>query len=99
MGSPGATGHASMLSSPVMARAPNFSLNPLKRLGRPPDEEWEVPVAELEVLLEASQRLGLDERDITPVQVWACVNGREGFEVEQLEVLKELLLPMVKCVG
>ena len=94
------TGHEAMLSSPVMARAPNFSFNPL-RIGRPHGSQWSVPAAELERLLDLSHQIDLDG-EITPVQAWQRIRYHPSFGIllpEQLEFLRDALLPEVKCYG
>ena len=94
------TGHEAMLSSPIMSRAPNFSFHPL-RIGRPAGSQWSVPAVELERLLDLSQQIDLDG-EITPVQAWQTIRYHPGFEAllpEQLDGLRETLLPMVKCYG
>ena len=96
----GGTGHQAMLSSPIMARGPSFSLNPL-RFGRTAGSQWEVPAAELERLLNLSQQIDLDG-EITPIQAWQVINCHPSFEtmsMEQLETLRVTLLPGVKCYG
>ena len=99
-GSLGGTGHASMLSSPIMARAPAFSLNPLK-FGLPPDAQWQVSLVELEQLLQASQKLDLDT-EITPIQAWNCIRTHplfNAFDASRLDQLRVQLLPLIKCHG
>lgn len=94
-------GHESMLSSPIMSRAPSFSFNPFS-FGRPPGDSWNVPIIELERLLSLSQQLDLDESEMTPVQAWQLIRGHPNFErllPGQLDGLREMFLPLVKCYG
>jgi len=101
-GSIGATGHASMLSSIVLDRAPSFSFNPLA-FGYPPDATWQTPTVELEQLLETSQRLDLDADEVTPIQVWGLLRQdtkfAAAFRTEHLELLRTRLYSFVKCYG
>ncbi|KAF2757465.1 hypothetical protein EJ05DRAFT_390434 [Pseudovirgaria hyperparasitica] len=94
-------GHRQMLSAPIMARAPEYSFNPL-HLGMPSDARWDVPVRELENLLKGAGELGLAEGEITPVQGWMWLRrhprfGRLGFE--GLEEMRGGLVPLVECHG
>ena len=83
-----------------MSRAPNFSLNPLQ-MGRPSGSQWHVPAGELERLLDLSQQIDLDG-EITPVQAWQTIRYHPRFDTllpQQLESLRDALLPSVKCYG
>jgi hypothetical protein len=100
-GSISATGHSSMLSSPVMARAPTFKFNPLS-FGYPPNIEWQTPTIELEQLLETSQRLDLDAEEVTPIQIWSLIRQNPKFDAlttEHLDILGTRLHTFVKCYG
>jgi hypothetical protein len=99
-GSTGGTGHQQMLSSPIMARSPKLSFNPLD-LGYPPEAEWTVPTAELESLLSLSPILE-GEEELTPVQGWYLIRNHPWFDKaspEKLQSLSQALLPDIKCYG
>ncbi|KAH8180212.1 bZIP transcription factor domain-containing protein [Sarocladium implicatum] len=92
------TGHATMLSTPLIARSPNFEVDPNKA-GFPQEAEWSASPVELEHLLRTSQRLGL-YGEVTPVQIWHFVQRHEKFPLvttQDLGRLKDLLLPLVDC--
>jgi len=98
----GATGHESMLSSPITARGPEST--PINSVHEeyPPDAQWTVPTAELESLLLLSQGLVLGMEEVTPVQAWQIItqhNRFDGLTFELLERLRRVLLPMVECYG
>ena len=94
------TGHAGMLSSPVMDRVPTAITNP-RHIPLQSGCRWTVPAAELERLLSLSQSLSLDA-EATPVQIWQRVYLQPQFPeltFERLDRLRCGLLPQVKCYG
>jgi hypothetical protein len=94
------TGHASMLSSPVMDRVPTAITNP-RHIPLQSGCRWTVPAAELERLLSLSQSLNLDA-EATPVQIWQRVYLHPQFPeltFDRLDRLRCGLLPQVKCYG
>lgn len=95
------SGHEMMLLSPIMCRSPppNPSLQPGS--GLPSGSKWTVPAVELEKLLEFSDRLNLSG-EITPVEIWQRVRQHPNFSLltrDTLEILKQTLVPEVKCYG
>ena len=94
------TGHAGMLSSPVMDRVPTAITNP-RHIPLQSGCRWTVPAAELERLLSLSQSLNLDA-EATPVQIWQRVYLQPQFPeltFDRLDRLRCGLLPQVKCYG
>ena len=94
------TGHAQMLSSPILARAPGVSHGP-RYAHYSSGFKWEVPVAELENLLSLSQGLNLDD-EVTPIQIWHHLRSLPQFDFLSQTCLNHLngkLLPRMKCYG
>ena len=92
------TGHANMLTTPLIARSPNFELDP-NTAGFPTAAEWNASPVELEHLLRTSERLGL-HGEVTPVQIWHFVRRHQKFNLvtpQDLERLRDHLLPLVDC--
>jgi hypothetical protein len=97
-----ATGHASMMSTPLMDHSPFSTTDDPLYSAYPSDTQWTVPVSELENLLMYSQKLGLGDGEVTPVQAWQVVRGHEGLGRlgrGDLERLRDGLLPLVHCYG
>jgi hypothetical protein len=97
-----ATGHVNMLSTPLIQRSPFSTIDDPLFSAYPSSAEWSVPAAELENLLSFSQKLGLRDGEITPVQVWQIITAHEKFgvlEVGDLERLRDALMPLVQCYG
>jgi hypothetical protein len=97
----GATGHMHMLSGPIMKHSP-YAANIDPFTAYPSDTEWTVPTAELENLLRFSEKLGLIDDEVTPVQAWQVITQHKKFgllEEGDLARLRDALLPLVKCYG
>ena len=103
-------GHSLMLQAPLLSRQPNRPqtiLNSAPPKAQPaavtqaPQASWNVPVFEIEKLLNLSDRLSL-EGELTPVEAWQRVRRHPGFAAmtyDQLEGLRNVLLSNVKCYG
>ena len=94
------TGHAMMLSSPVMARMPAAATHP----GDIPVQQgcqWNVPAAELEKLLCLSQSLQLTG-EVTPIGIWQRLRSHTRFHElthGDLDSFKTEIAPLVVCYG
>jgi hypothetical protein len=94
------SGHAQMLSSPILSRVAGTACHP-RRLDVPDGFKWQVPVTELDNLLSLSQQLKL-EGEMTPVQIWQRVWCHPQFHIvtqEKLGRLRDLLSAEVECHG
>ena len=62
---------------------------------------WTIPAVEIERLLNLSSQLNL-AGELTPVQAWSRIRSHPEFEklnFDQLESLKQALLPEIQCYG
>jgi hypothetical protein len=94
------TGHAMMLSSPIMARVAPAAAHPCD-ITLQQGCQWKLPAAELEKLLFLSQSLQLDG-EITPIGIWQRLRSHASFHElthGELESLKLEIEPLVVCYG
>jgi len=97
------SGHSFMLQSPIMAHVPAHLLS---RTGPgkqrfPSSLTWNVPVQEIEKLLDLSAKLSL-EGEITPIEAWQKIRSHPHFalmDMDRLDALKNTLAGEVKCYG
>jgi hypothetical protein len=96
------TGHANMLSTPLMERSPFSTTDDPLYSAYTCETQWTVPAAELENLLCFSQKLGLEDGEVTPVQVWQMITEPQMFgvlDMGDVERLRDMLMPLVQCHG
>lgn len=96
----GATGHETMLQSPILHQGPPFSSDP-SNYGRPSGSQWDVPAFELEKLLALSYRIHL-AGEVTPIEAWAGIKSHADFNRlsnAKLQALGSTLQPVVRCYG